>query len=179
MKRLVVCLNYIIRRLLYVFPLLLGVTFITFVLFNVVGGDPCLVQLGKHVSNEQLEQCHANLGLDKPLVTQFAYYLKQVITLDFGRSFTTKQKISEIILDGIGPSMSVAVPTFILITLLAIAIALMVSFYRGRLIDRLGVFMCIVGMSVTVLAYIIIGQNFFAYKMRWFPIFGMGTQAPI
>jgi peptide/nickel transport system permease protein len=82
------------------------------------------------------------------------------------------------ILDGIGPSLSLMIPAFFLTTILAIGIALLVAYFRGRWIDKIGIVACVFGMSVSMLAYILFGQYFFAFKMGWFPISGYETTWP-
>jgi peptide/nickel transport system permease protein len=79
------------------------------------------------------------------------------------------------ILDGIGPSMSLTLPAFLLTTVLAVSIGLLVAYFRGKWIDKLVVVMCVVGMSLPMLAYILFGQYFMAFKWGMFPISGFET----
>ncbi len=163
---------YLARRLLYTIPILFGVALIIFVLFNLVGGDPTYQMLGKHATLTQIQELRHELGMDKPKVEQFIDFLKQIATFDFGRSYSTKQKISEMIWNGIPASLSLAIPAFIVETILALTIALLVSFFRGSLFDRIVVVTCVMGMSVSSLAYILFGQYVFAYMWGLFPISG-------
>src|SRR3989339_1748945 len=105
-------IRYILRRILYTIPLVLGVTLITFLLFNVVGGNPVYQMLGKHASPEEIQELTHQLGLDKPLLVQYVDYLNDLVHLEFGRSWTTHQKITGMISDGLGPSLSLAIPAF-------------------------------------------------------------------
>src|SRR5271154_2074396 len=105
-------LAYVIRRVLYVVPVVLGVTLITFILFNVVGGNPVYQKLGKHGSEAEIRILSHEMGLDLPLPQQYLFFLKQCATFDFGRSWSTNQQISSMINAGIGPSLSLAVPAF-------------------------------------------------------------------
>lgn len=166
---------YIIRRLLSTIPTLFGVTLIVFLLFNMVGGDPVLQMLGKHANAQQIAELHHEYGLDQPAYLQYVDYLKQVVTFDYGRSYATKQKISTMIGAGVWPSLSLAIPAFFLTTVLSILIGLVVSYYRGKWIDKTAVVLCVFGMSLPMLAYILFGQYFFAYKLGWFPISGYET----
>jgi peptide/nickel transport system permease protein len=111
-------------------------------------------------------------GLDLPLHLQFLRYLKQIVTLDFGRSRVTHQRVSKMILDGLIPSLSLMLPAFLFGTILAISISLICAFYRNRFIDRAMVIASVAGMSISILAYIIIGQYLLAYKWHLFPIQG-------
>ena len=110
-------LAYIIRRTLYMVPVVIGVALVTFILFNVVGWDAATQMLGKHASVEEIAALRQQLGLAGPKFfnfdaarhgpwwrvfdSQWFHYLKQLATLDFGRSFASNQKISTLMLNGV------------------------------------------------------------------------------
>ena len=170
---------YIAKRLLYTIPILFGVMLVTFFLFHWIGLDPCEQRLGKHKDATMLQECRDELGLSEPVYKQFVTSLTKIAQFDFGRSYATRQKVSDILKEGAGPSLSITVPAFLIGTLLALAIGLLVAFFRGRWPDRAAVFLCIFGMSITVLAYIVMGQYFLAFKLGWFPVSGYGEGADI
>lgn len=165
-------ISYLAKRFLGAIPIMFGVAIIVFFLFNVVGGDPALLILGKHASSEQLADIRETLGLNAPLWKQFLNYCSEILRMDFGRSIATRQRISEMIWNGLGPTLSFAVPAFILTFILSMSLSLIVAYFRGKWIDRLGVVFCVMGMSVPALAYILFGQYVMAFKMGWFPISG-------
>jgi peptide/nickel transport system permease protein len=165
-------LVYIIRKLLNTIPTIFGVVLIVFVLFNVAGGDPCLQMIGRHATVQQLNECHQEYGYDLPKPVQFAHLLKSVVTLDYGRSYATKRQIKDMILAGMGPSLSLAAPAFFMTTIISIIVGLFVAYFRGTWLDKGTVFLCVIGMSLPMMAYILFGQYFFAYKHGWFPISG-------
>ncbi|MFP5385062.1 MAG: ABC transporter permease [Bacteriovoracia bacterium] len=165
-------IKYIIRRLLYLIPVLLGVSFIIFVLFNVISGDPTAVLLGKNATARQMAELREQLGLNKPLLDQYLDVVRSAFTFDFGRSWATKQEISEMIMQGAYPSLALTVPAFTIATILSLVISLVVAFYRGKGIDVFIRVLCIAGQSISALAYILFFQYFFAYKMGWFEISG-------
>ncbi len=169
---------YILRRLLYVIPVLLGVCFIIFIIFNVVAPDPAFTLLGRHATVEQIAQLHHELGMDKPFWSQYLDIVRSAFTFDFGYSWSSKQQISEMIKAGAGPSMSLTVPLFIIVNVFSISIALLVSFYRGRFIDKAVLLISIAMMSISSLAYILFGQWFFAYKLGMFEISGYEAGFP-
>lgn len=163
---------YTFRRLLYVIPVLLGVCLIIFILFNVVAGDPTHILLGKHATAKQMAELRHELGLDRHWFLQYIDVVKSAFTFDFGRSWSTKQLISTMIAEGAVPSLTLTVPGFIISTVLAVSLSLLVSFYRGGLFDKGTVVICIGMMSISSLAYILFGQYFFAYKLDLFEISG-------
>lgn len=163
---------YTFRRFLYVIPLIFGVCAVVFVLFNLLAGDPTVLLLGKHPTAEAIANLRHQLGLDRPLFVQYLDVVKSAFTLDFGRSWSTHQKISSMILSGIGPSLALTLPAFFISSFFAIGISLMVAFYRGKVLDKTVVFFCVVLMSLPSLVHILIGQFYMAYEVGWFEISG-------
>jgi peptide/nickel transport system permease protein len=163
---------YIIRRLLYVIPVLLGVCLVIFVLFNLVAPDPAYTLLGKHATPQQIAELHHELGMDRPFLVQYLDTVKTAFTFNFGYSWTSKQNIWEMIKAGAGPSLSITGPLFIISNIVAISLALLVAFYRGKLIDKFVLILSIAGMSIPSLAVVLFGQWFFAYKLGMFEISG-------
>ena len=112
------------------------------------------------------------LGLEKPLVQQYFDIVKSAFTLDFGRSWATKQNILDMIKEGAVPSLTVTIPAFLISTITAILISILVAFNRGKFIDKYLVVKFVGMMSIPSLAYILFFQWFFAYKLGWFEISG-------
>ena len=164
--------KYIFRRLLYVIPVLLGVSLIIFVLFNLVSGDPTAVLLGKNATAKQMHELREQLGLNKTLFFQYLDIVKSAFSLEFGRSWSTKQEIIQMIKQGAYPSLCLSIPAFTISTFVSLLISLFVAFYRGKGIDLFIRFLCIAGMSISALAYILFFQWFFAFKLGWFEISG-------
>ncbi|MGA8033972.1 MAG: ABC transporter permease [Casimicrobiaceae bacterium] len=166
--------GYIVRRLWQMIPTMLGVVLLVFFLFNWVGGDPAYVLAGKISNQEQIDNIRRQLGVDQPYYIQLAIFVKQIVTANFGASWSTNEPVSHILLTRLGPSLTVVVPLLILSTLISIALALAVAYVRGSLTDRLVMIVCTVALSISILVYIIVFQYFFAYKLGWFPVQGWG-----
>jgi peptide/nickel transport system permease protein len=156
-------------------PTMLGVVLLVFVLFNWVGGDPAYILAGKMSDAAGIENIRRQLGVDQPWYIQLGIFLKQIASFDFGQSWATGEAVSDIIVSRLGPSLTVLVPLTILETVLGIALALAVAFVRGSLTDRVVMVACTVGMSVSILVYIIVFQYWLAYKAGWFPVQGWGN----
>jgi peptide/nickel transport system permease protein len=165
---------YIIRRVWQMVPTMLGVVLLVFVLFNWVGGDPAYVLAGKISSQEQIDNIRRQIGVDQPYYVQLGIFIKQIVTADFGASWSTNEKVSNILATRLGPSLTVVVPLLVLDTLISVALALAVAYVRGSLTDRMVMIVCTVGLSISILVYIIVFQYFFAYKLGWFPVQGWG-----
>lgn len=155
-------------------PTMLGVLLLVFVLFNWVGGDPAYILAGKIANPAQIANIRRQLGIDEPYYVQFWLFIKQVLTFDFGSSWSTGEPVSQIILTRLGPSLTLLIPLTVLETLAAVALALAVAHVRGTLTDRMVMIACTAGMSVSILVYIIVFQYGLAYKLGLFPVQGWG-----
>jgi len=163
---------FIIRRLLTGIPILIGVTLITFLLFNIFGGNPVLQFLGKSASPEDIAALMREYGLDRPLYVQYFDYLWQIVTLDFGRSFVTKEPVAEMLWRGVGPSLSLTLPGLTLTTFLAVCVAIIAAYFRGQRVDRGVMALAVFGMSISFLVYIVVGQYVLAFRLPLFHIHG-------
>ena len=165
---------FIIRRLWQMLPTMLGVVLLVFFLFNWVGGDPAYVLAGKISNPEQIANIRKQLGVDEPYWVQLWIFVKQILTADFGASWSTNEPVGNIIATRMSPSFTVLIPLQILEVVISIALALAVAYVRGSLTDRAVMVACTVGMSISILVYIIVFQYFFAYQLGWFPVQGWG-----
>ncbi len=180
-------LAYLIRRLFYALPILIGVNVITFALFFIVNtpDDMARMQLGvKRVTPEAIEKWKVERGYDKPLfwnagaqgagkVAETIFFAKSVkmFALDFGRADDGRDIAREIKLR-MGPSLAVAVPVFALGLFAAISFALLLVYFRATYLDFAGVVLCVAMMSISGLFYIIGGQWLVSKMWHLVPISG-------
>ena len=165
-------IQYIIRRLLQMIPILVGVTLLIFFLFTFFGEDPARVALGSHATPAKISALRAKWGLDRPLIQQYFQFWREIFTADFGRSFVSGERLSTVFKQGALVSLSVTLPPFIMGTILNIAVAMLVSWYRGGVFERFMSVIFTACMSVSYLVYVIILQYFLAYKLDIFEING-------
>jgi peptide/nickel transport system permease protein len=163
---------YVIRRIWQMIPTILGVILLIFFLFNWVGGDPAQVLAGKISNKEQIENIRHQLGIDRSYLYQLWVFVQQVFTFDFGRSWSTNEEVSRILLTRVGPTLTIMIPVVILETSLAVMFAIMVAYVRGTLTDRAIMIVCTVAMSISFLVYIIVFQWLFGFILGWFPVQG-------
>lgn len=156
-------------------PTLLGVLLLVFFLFNWIGGDPAYLLAGKIPSAEQIENIRRSLGVDQPYWVQLWIFVKQVASADFGTSWSTNERVSQIFATRLGPSLTVLVPLLIASTVIALAAAMLVAHLRGSLTDRTVMVGCTVAQSVSILVYILVLQYVLGYQLGWFPVQGWGT----
>jgi len=166
--------TYIIRRLLYTIPIVFGVLLLTFALFNVVGGDISFEIAGGTTTQQTIDEIRQEYGLDKPLFlswdSQFVNHFKNALTFNFGRA-RDREPVIDKIKRGIGPSLAITAPMFLGVVLISVSLSLVIAFVRGTMWDMLAVVVCVTGMSVPYLSFILFGQYFLAYKWGLFPVF--------
>jgi peptide/nickel transport system permease protein len=150
---------YVLRKLLYSIPVYLGIIFLTMLALRV--NDPVSAYLGKSASKEQIEALRKDMKLDQPFIAQYASFVGRVATLNFSeRSWSQKQPVGGMLARSVGPSLAVAGPALILTTLIAITVAIISAYFRGSLTDRSLMFAAVVGMSISLLVYVVLGQYF-------------------
>lgn len=175
-------LTYLLRRVTYGALTVLGVLFFLFVLFFLVTAPEDIARkaLGEKAPPEAIAQWLANHGYDKPRLwnpehpadTMLVEHYRRMLTFDFGRSDADDVPIVRRLREGVGPSLALTLPLFLLEVPLAVGLALLVAFLRETYVDRLGVVLCVLAMSVSLLLYIIGGQYVLGKLLRWFPISG-------
>ena len=171
---------YIFRRLLYNIPVFLGV--ILFVMAALRVHDPVYAYLGKNASPEQYEARKQEMGLDQPFYRQYVSFLGKLLLLDLEEESWEHKGVAveRLLRTSVIPSMSLTVPALAITTLLSVCMGMVSAFYRGRLQDKTLVFLAVLGMSVSLLVYIILGQYFGAYRFgeylgkgnEWFAVSG-------
>ena len=180
-------LAYLVRRLLYAIPILIGVNLITFALFFVVNtpDDMARMQLGvKRVTAEAIARWKVERGYDKPLfvntqasgiatLTDTIFFTKsaRMFVGDFGRAEDGRD-ITQEITTRMGPSLAIALPTFVLGLFVTVSFALLLAFFRATYLDFWGVVLCVAMMSISGLFYIIGGQYLISKLWRLVPISG-------
>lgn len=163
---------YLLRRLWQIVPTLLGVIILIFVLFNFFGGDPATILAGKIPSQEKIQAIRQQLGLDQPWWMQLWIFAQQVFTFDFGRSWSTNEHVSAIILQKAPVSLTIMGQVWLLDAIISVSLALWVAYRRGTLTDRAVMAICTAAMSISFLLYIVIGQYIFGFVLGWFPVMG-------
>jgi peptide/nickel transport system permease protein len=182
-------LAYVIRRSAYGVVTVLGVLLLLFVLFFFVTAPEDMARraLGEKAGKEALAQWIENHGYDRPrfwnperpLDTMLVEHYRRMLTFDFGKSDADDVPITRRLREGAGPSLALTVPLLLLSLPIALSLALLVAFFRETYVDRLGVVLCVLGMSVSILLYIIGGQYLIGKVLRWFPISGFDPEPTV
>ncbi len=166
--------HYIGRKLLSGIPLLLGVTFISFLLMVYFGPDKTFELLGKNPSSEQISKVREQLGYDRPFLSRYAEYFRPLVTLDLGLSESSGEWISRILARTVPVSIALVLPGFMLGNMLGILLGLSAAWYRGRWLDKFIMGASVLGMSISFLVIIIALQVLLCtpYGVNLFPARG-------
>ena len=180
-------LKYVAKRLWETIPTTIGILLLTFVLFNVVGGSPAQVVLGKNATAEAVDAFNHKWGYDKPLIigirdqgagirgwwdSQFFNFVGGLCMGDFGYSIENQEPVVEVLKRGVGPSLSLTVPILIGGVIVALMLALLAAAMRGGWVDKAVLVFSAVLMSVNYVIWVLAGQFFLAFKGGLFPIWG-------
>ena len=163
--------GYIARRILATIPVISVVAVFVFLLLR-LSGDPAAIIAGDSATTQQVAEIRVKLGLERPLVQQFAIWVGRTVRGDFGESFFFKKQVAELIRERLEPTAALAVCTLILAVLIAVPLAVLAAAKRGTWIDRGVMGFSVLGFSVPVfvIGYALI--YLFAIELSWLPVQG-------
>ena len=179
-------LRYALKRIAEAIPTTIGILVLSFLLFNVVGGSPAEVILGKNATAESIAAFNHKYGYDKPLVigeagsrldSQFFNFMFDLAKGNFGISTEYDEPVANVLARGVGPSLSLTVPILVGGTIIALSLALLCAAFRGGRTDRAVLVGSTVLMSVNYVVWILAGQYFLSYKAGLFPVWGYESAA--
>ena len=164
--------RYALRRLASLVPVLAVVGIVVFSLVHLTPGDPARVMLGQSASPEQIAQLQRDLGLDKPLPVQFLAWVGDVLTGDLGTSVYSSSPVLDIIMDRLGPTVSLTLLSMLIALLIAIPSAVLAVWKRGSLLDPAFMSVSLVGISIPNFWLGIVLILIFPVTLGWLPVSG-------
>src|ERR687898_508905 len=165
-------LSYILRRLAATIPVMLVVAVPVFLMLRITPGDPAAIIAGDNANAEQIALIRDRLGLDRPILTQFAIWIGRVLQGDFGESFFFKKTVAELILGRLEPTLALALCTIAVAVAVSVPLGVLAAYKQGTWIDRIVMGFSVLGFSVPVfvIGYALI--YIFAIKLAWVPVQG-------
>ena len=165
-------LAFIVHRLLSTVAVMAIVAVVIFLLLHLSPGDPAAIIVGDNATQLQIDAVRRQLGLDDPLVVQFARWLARVFKGDLGMSIFSHEPVSKLIGQRIEPTVSLALPTLVLAVVIAVSFGVLAAWKVGTWIDRLVMILSILSFSVPVfvVGYLLI--YVFSIKLGWLPVQG-------
>ena len=168
-------LRYLLRRLLLTIPVLLGVATLVFALIHLVPGDPAQAMLGETATPDDVDRLRKNLGLDKPLITQYGAFLAGVGRGDLGKSFRTGQPVAQEIGRRLGDTAILALSAMAVAMVVAIPLGILAAVFRGRFLDHAAMTLALAGISIPSFWLGPLLAILFAVQLGWLPVSGSGT----
>ena len=165
--------GYIVKRLVSAVPVLLGITIIVFLIMSLIPGDPATAILGSYATPENVEKLNRDLGLDKPMVQRYFIWLGNILTGDFGRSFSLNRPVLDEVSERFNATLVLAGTAFVLCSLLGILAGVISAARQYGLADKAITFVVLIGISVPSLFLGMMMILLFAVNLRWLPVSGM------
>lgn len=165
--------RYILKRILYVIPVLLGVTVIVFSLMYIAPGNPAAIMLGMEATPEGIEQLSHELGIDQPYIIQLINYAKKVfLNFDFGISFRTKTPVINEILSRLPITIKLTFLSMGIGSVLGIAFGIISAVKQYSWTDRITTIVALFGISTPSFWLAMMLALIFAVNLKWFPVSG-------
>ncbi|MCT6815107.1 MAG: ABC transporter permease [Lysinibacillus fusiformis] len=165
-------LHYMGRRLLQLIPVLLGMTFIVFMLIRAIPGNPAQVILGQQATKEAVEALNASLGLDKPWYTQYFSYLAGIFQGDLGVSLRTKLPVSDEVFPYLAATAELAFFAMIIAIVIGVNAGIISAWFQNSWFDYTAMIVALIGVSVPVFWLGLMEQWTFSSKLGWLPTSG-------
>lgn len=168
-------LRFILKRLSYAILILIGITFITFILTYIIPADPVRMLAGRSATAETVESIRQQLGLDKPLIEQYINYLSNLVQGDLGRSYVQKTEVNVLILSRLPATLLLMVGAIFFELLIGLTVGIASSVKRNTTLDRTLTTISFLGISAPQFVVGLILLYVFSYHFDIFPLGGYGT----
>jgi len=165
--------GYIVKRLVSAVPVLLGITVIVFLIMSMIPGDPATAILGAYATPENVAKINRDLGLDAPLVQRYFIWLGNMLTGDFGRSYSLNRPVLDEILDRFNATLILAGISFVLCSIMGVLAGVASAARQYGLADKAITFTVLIGISVPSFFLGMMMILLFAVNLRWLPVSGM------
>ncbi|MEQ1870884.1 MAG: nickel ABC transporter permease [Vicinamibacterales bacterium] len=168
-------LRLFLRRVLLTIPVLIGVATLVFSLVHLVPGDPVQAMLGESASPQDVTQLRHTLGLDRPLLVQYALFMTGAATGDLGTSLRTNQPVTAVIAERMPATVQLALSAMLVATLVALPLGIVAAVRAGTGIDRLATTVALIGVSMPSFWLGPLLAILFSVELGWLPVSGRGT----
>lgn len=167
-------LNFILRRILQIIPVIIGVTLILFILLYIIPEDPAKLILQKGATPEALQNLREKMGIDKPIYVQYWRYIKQLAQGDLGTSYRYRRSVNSILAEHYPNSIKLALVAIIIEIIIGIFAGIVSAVKKYSFWDALVTISTTIAVCVPVYWLGMILQTMFGLKLGWLPMSGMG-----
>lgn len=163
---------YLLKRLAAAIPVMLIVAVLVFLMLRLTPSDPAAIIAGDFANEQQIAEIRQKLGLNEPMVQQFARWVGNMLVGDFGESFFYKKKVATLVMERLEPTLSLSLLAIILTVAIAVPLGTLAAYKQGTWIDRLVMGFSVIGFSVPVfvVGYVLI--YLLAVRVDWMPVQG-------
>ncbi len=162
-------LHYIGKRLLQLIPVLLGMTFLVFMIIRAIPGDPAQVILGQLASKEAIESLRASLGLDNPWYVQYFDYLFGLLQGDLGESMRTVKPVATDIWPYLAATFELAFFAILIAVVIGVNAGIISSWFQNSWFDYLAMVIALIGVSMPIFWLGLMEQWIFSVELQWLP----------
>ena len=167
--------DYLIKRILLALGVIFAISAITFFVLNIVPGDPVRVMVGDMADEVTIQRVREQMGLNKPVIEQYANWLTNMLHGDFGTSYTQRKAVVTLMGQAFGTTVKVAAFAYIFALALGLVVGVVAAVNHGRAADRILMALSIFGISAPSFWMAVILQIVFALTLKWFPLSGIKT----
>lgn len=166
-------LRFVLTKILYLVPTVLGITLVAFGFIRLLPGDPVLLMAGERgVSAERYAQISAQLGYDKPIWQQYFHYLGDLLHGDLGNSLVTKKPVLTEFLALFPATVELALVAIILATVIGVPVGVLAAIKRGSWFDQISMTGALIGFSMPIFWWGLLLIIFFSGILQWTPVSG-------
>jgi peptide/nickel transport system permease protein len=165
-------LAHIIRRILLLFPTLLGISIIIFLMMHITPGDPAELLLGERATEPALEALREHLGLNEPLYVQYGMFLKRLMKGDLGETIWTRQKVWIEVKQRFPATIELSIAAMLISSVLGVVLGIISATKQYSLFDYLSMLGALVGVSMPIFWLGLVLMLIFSLHLGWFPMSG-------
>ncbi len=165
--------NWLFKRLLLILPTLFGISIITFIISANVPGDPVNALVGERSDPALIRLYREKLGVNKPILERYVRYLKMLIKFDLGRSYYSKEKVKNELIQKIPNTLKLAFFSMLFAVLVGTSLGMIIAFFENSFFDKLVLFFSTMLISLPIFWFAMLLVFIFSFKLGWFPVAGM------
>jgi peptide/nickel transport system permease protein len=167
--------RYIVRRILVMIPVLVGVTFLVFMIMQLAPGDPARLILGENADAKEINTLRENMGLNDPTLVQYGRYMVNLFRGDMGTSYITKRPVAAEMASRFPYTLKLALVSAVVSILIAIPLGIIAAVRQNTIFDNASMIVSLVGISMPAFWMALMLMLYFSLRLRWFPVQGASS----
>ena len=164
--------KYVIKRLLALIPVVIGVTFLVFMIMQLAPGDAAKLILGESATQEQVEELREEMGLNDPAIIQYGRYMVNFVQGDLGTSYSTKRPVAEEVFSRFPYTLNLSIVAGVISIILAIPLGILAAVKQNTWFDNISMIVSLIGVSMPIFWLALLLVLCFSLKLGWLPVQG-------